>query len=71
MHLRYDPTDLALVFGGTDISERCPVSGLSFDWNVTHRPSQSGINPDWFGLISFASLERGIWAGRVTPRQFL
>jgi hypothetical protein len=71
MHLRYAPTDLELELGGTDIKERCPTSEYSFDWNVTHRPSQSGICPDWFGDKSFAMRERGICAGLSTPKHCL
>lgn len=71
MHLRYAPTDFELELDGIDIKARWPMSVNSFDWNVTHSPSQSGIIALWLGAISFAIRERGMWAGLVTPRQFL
>jgi hypothetical protein len=59
MHFLYEPTDLEVVLGGTDIMALWPMSLCSFDWNVTHKPSQFGIWADWFGEISFAMRERG------------
>ena len=43
IHRRYAPTVFDVVLRGTDSNERCPASLYSFDWNVTHKPSQSGI----------------------------
>ena len=61
--------DLLVVPGGLDIRNLCGMSRFSFDWNVTHMPSQSGIWLPAFGIRSLAARERGIWAGLVTPRQ--
>lgn len=69
--MRYEPIDLDVVLRGTDIRLRWPTSRYSFDWNVTHRPSQSGIWPDWLGDNNFAIRERGWCAGRVIPRHAL
>ena len=71
MHLRYAPTDLDVVLRGTDIRLRWPTSRYSLDWNVTHRPSQSGITPDWFGAISLAMRDRGWYDGLFMPRHDL
>lgn len=71
MHLRYDPTDFDVVLRGTDNNARCPTSRYSFDWNVTHNPSQSGIILLWFGDNSLEMRERGMYDGLSMPRHAL
>lgn len=71
MHLRYAPTDFDVVLRGTDNRLRWPTSVYSFDWNVTHNPSQSGIIPLWFGASSFDRRDRGMYDGFFIPRHAL
>lgn len=71
MHFLYAPTDLLVVPGGLDIRYLCGISLFSFDWKVTHIPSQFGIWFPAFGISNFATRERGMCAGRSTPRQTL
>jgi hypothetical protein len=71
MHFLYAPIDLLVVPCGLDIRYLCGISLFSFDWNVTHIPSQSGSWSPAFGIKSFATRERGICAGLSTPRQTL